>query len=89
MKKNDNGSLSLGERAGASVSDSRRRGDEVASPCIDVCRMDAGTGLCRGCLRTLDEIAAWGTLSASMKRRVLADIEARRAALSDSTQERR
>ena len=88
MKKNDDeNSLSLAEKAG--VGDGRRRGDDIASPCIDVCRMDAGTGLCRGCLRTLDEIAAWGRLSGSMKRRVLADIEARRAALSGSTQEHR
>jgi len=62
---------------------------EVRSPCIDVCRMDARTGLCEGCLRTLDEIAAWAALTASMKREVLANIEARRAALSDSTQEHR
>ena len=88
MKKNDDeNSLSLAEKAG--VGDGRRRGDDIASPCIDVCRMDAGTGLCRGCLRTLDEIAAWGRLSGSMKREVLANIEARRAALSASTQEHR
>jgi predicted Fe-S protein YdhL (DUF1289 family) len=64
------------------------RGD-VASPCIDVCRIDARTGLCEGCLRTLDEIAAWGALTEAMKREVLANIEARRAALADATQERR
>jgi uncharacterized protein len=61
----------------------------VASPCIDVCRMDPRTGLCEGCLRTLDEIAAWGALTESMKREVLANIEARRAALADATQEHR
>ena len=32
----------------------------VPSPCISVCRMSADTGLCEGCFRTLDEIAAWG-----------------------------
>ena len=64
-------------------------GGDVASPCIDVCRMDARTGLCEGCLRTLDEIAAWGTLTESMKREVLAAIEVRRAALSDAAQEHR
>ena len=31
----------------------------VASPCINVCRMDARSGLCDGCYRTIDEIAAW------------------------------
>ncbi len=35
-------------------------GAPVPSPCISVCRMDPDSGLCEGCLRTLDEIAAWG-----------------------------
>jgi uncharacterized protein len=61
----------------------------VPSPCIDVCRMDARTGLCEGCLRTLDEIAAWAALTDAMKREVLANLEARRAALADAKQERR
>ena len=42
----------------------------VASPCISVCRMDDATGLCVGCLRTLDEIAAWGALYDAARRRV-------------------
>ena len=33
------------------------------SPCISVCRMDAGSGLCQGCYRTIDEIIAWGRQS--------------------------
>ena len=45
-------------RAGADA-DGRRASP---SPCIDVCRMDARSGWCEGCLRTLDEIAAWSTL---------------------------
>ncbi len=51
-----------------------------ASPCINVCRMDAATGLCEGCLRTIDEIARWGTLTDSDKRAVLAALEVRRQA---------
>jgi predicted Fe-S protein YdhL (DUF1289 family) len=35
---------------------------DVPSPCISVCRMDAATGRCEGCLRTLDEIAVWSSL---------------------------
>jgi uncharacterized protein len=35
--------------------------ERVASPCTLVCRMNPA-GLCEGCLRTLDEIAAWSTL---------------------------
>ena len=42
----------------------------VLSPCISVCRMDAGTGLCEGCYRTLDEIAAWSRMSDDEKRAV-------------------
>jgi predicted Fe-S protein YdhL (DUF1289 family) len=40
------------------------------SPCVGVCRIDAPTGLCAGCLRTLEEIAAWGSLDDGEKRRV-------------------
>jgi len=35
----------------------------VPSPCTSVCRMDPSTGWCEGCLRTIDEIAAWAALS--------------------------
>jgi predicted Fe-S protein YdhL (DUF1289 family) len=34
----------------------------AASPCINVCQMDAATGWCGGCLRSLDEIARWPSL---------------------------
>jgi hypothetical protein len=34
----------------------------VRSPCMSVCRMDASTGLCEGCLRTIGEIAGWADL---------------------------
>ena len=52
--------------------------DEVASPCINVCRMNPHTGLCEGCYRTLDEIAAWSAMSPEEKRAVLAKVPARR-----------
>jgi uncharacterized protein len=45
-------------------------GGVVPSPCISVCRMDAATGFCEGCFRTLDEIAAWGMASDGEKRAV-------------------
>ena len=48
------------------------------SPCISVCRMDAATGLCEGCFRTLDEIAAWG-LASDEERRALWQRLAQRA----------
>lgn len=53
----------------------------VPSPCISICRMDTQSGLCEGCLRTLDEIADWGAMPDAGRRAVLGAIEARRAAL--------
>jgi predicted Fe-S protein YdhL (DUF1289 family) len=44
--------------------------DPVRSPCINVCRIDAATGLCEGCYRTLDEIAAWSGMADADKREV-------------------
>ena len=42
--------------------------EPVPSPCISVCRMDAATGLCAGCLRTLDEIARWRSMDEAARR---------------------
>jgi len=42
----------------------------VASPCINVCSIDETTGLCAGCLRSLDEIAAWSVLTDEERRAV-------------------
>lgn len=52
----------------------------LPSPCIDVCRMDKASGLCEGCLRTLDEIAEWAAASEEQQRHILAAIAQRRAA---------
>jgi uncharacterized protein len=52
----------------------------VPSPCINVCRMDEVTGLCAGCLRTLDEITAWSLFDDAEKRAVWRQLPQRRAA---------
>ena len=49
-------------------------GGFVPSPCISVCRMDAASGLCQGCFRTLDEIAAWGLAADADKRAIWAQL---------------
>ncbi|MDB5944634.1 MAG: hypothetical protein JWQ13_4200 [Ramlibacter sp.] len=49
----------------------------LPSPCVSVCRMDAASGLCEGCLRTIDEIAAWGLMDNDEKRAVWESIERR------------
>lgn len=51
--------------------------DVVPSPCISVCQMDAVTGFCIGCFRTLDEIAAWSRASEAEKRAVWAQLAER------------
>ena len=53
----------------------------VASPCINICRMHARTGLCEGCLRSIDEITVWSRLDDAGKLGVLALIDQRREAL--------
>jgi predicted Fe-S protein YdhL (DUF1289 family) len=54
----------------------------VPSPCIDVCKMSPATGLCEGCLRTIDEIVAWGRASEDDKRAVWAEIRRREAQIA-------
>lgn len=44
--------------------------DGVRSPCIALCRIDADKQWCRGCWRTLDEIAAWPTANDEEKRAI-------------------
>jgi predicted Fe-S protein YdhL (DUF1289 family) len=51
---------------------------DVASPCINFCRMDYGRGVCLGCFRTLDEIVHWAEYTPRKKRAVLAKLPARR-----------
>ena len=51
----------------------------VPSPCINVCKMSPVTGLCEGCLRTIDEIIAWSRADGAYKRAVRADIRRREA----------
>ena len=58
--------------------------DSVTSPCISVCRIDPSTGLCAGCLRTLDEIAGWGSYDEGEKRAVIQAIDVRRTRIGRS-----
>lgn len=55
----------------------------VPSPCINICKMSAQTGLCEGCMRTIDEIVAWGSASEDCKRAVWREIHRRKAQAFD------
>lgn len=52
----------------------------VETPCIGVCMINAEEERCFGCLRTLDEIAHWGSYSDAERRAVMQQLDARRAA---------
>ena len=54
--------------------------DAIRSPCISVCRIEPGSGLCEGCLRTLDEIAAWGSMGEARREQVWHALAQRKAA---------
>ena len=54
----------------------------MKSPCINVCAMDPERGVCRGCCRTLEEIAAWSTMGEVEQARVLDALPERRRRLN-------
>ena len=49
----------------------------MESPCVKICSIDPATKRCTGCLRTLEEIAAWSRMDDAGKRDVWALIEQR------------
>ena len=49
----------------------------VPSPCVSICVVHPTTGLCEGCLRNLNEIAAWGQMAGAQQRAVWQQIQVR------------
>jgi len=43
----------------------------IESPCIAVCQIDTQSNVCRGCYRTLNEIANWARMSADERRAIM------------------
>ena len=56
------------------------RNRNVLSPCVDICTLDHARNVCTGCLRTIDEIVAWGGYSDDERRRIMADLPSRKRA---------
>jgi predicted Fe-S protein YdhL (DUF1289 family) len=48
----------------------------VASPCVNICRLDA-QNLCIGCRRTLSEIAEWSHASDARRLEILSSLKTR------------
>jgi len=63
------------------MSDEIWRRDEIESPCVKVCVIHPRVGLCTGCLRTLDAIADWSTMTPAERRAVIEALPGRRAQL--------
>jgi len=57
----------------------------VPSPCVSVCVVHPIEGVCEGCLRSLDEIGAWGQMQSAQQREVWQQIKLRSAKRLQST----
>ena len=55
--------------------------DRIRSPCVGVCELDA-SGHCRGCRRTLEEVAGWITYTHAQREAIIADLERRKVRFS-------
>ncbi|MCR8547699.1 DUF1289 domain-containing protein [Salipiger sp. P9] len=64
------------------MSDEVWKRDEIESPCIKICVIHPDSRLCTGCLRSIDEIAAWSRLSPEARRALMAELPARKAQLT-------
>ncbi len=64
-------------RSGASSTLPPELQTPVPSPCVSLCQMVPSTGLCSGCLRTLEEIVNWGSADDHYRRAVYAAIRRR------------
>ena len=56
----------------------------IQTPCNKICTVEPITGLCRGCGRTLGEIAQWTALTDAARARVMAELPQRLARLNGS-----
>jgi hypothetical protein len=56
----------------------------LESPCVNICLLDADTGTCVGCGRTLQEIADWASMSDQERRAVMRAIPARMQLLEET-----
>lgn len=51
----------------------------IRTPCIKVCVVDGESGLCLGCYRRLNEVAAWARFTDAERDAILAELPDRRS----------
>jgi predicted Fe-S protein YdhL (DUF1289 family) len=49
----------------------------IETPCIKICEIDQASQLCRGCGRSLQEIAHWGRYSPAERSRIMRELATR------------
>ena len=49
----------------------------VPSPCVSICVIEPRSGFCRGCLRTLSEIAGWARAEDNRKLAIIERLKGR------------
>lgn len=49
----------------------------ISTPCIKICEIDPASRLCRGCGRSLNEIAMWGNMSEAQRLQIMATLQQR------------
>jgi predicted Fe-S protein YdhL (DUF1289 family) len=52
----------------------------IETPCVKVCTLDARSGLCLGCGRTIAEIERWARMSTQERARIMTELPVRLAA---------
>ena len=63
------------------------REPDAPSPCVSICALDPASGFCRGCFRTIQEIAGWTMMTKAERLAVLGLLPERRAS-SDVSRDR-
>jgi predicted Fe-S protein YdhL (DUF1289 family) len=49
----------------------------ISTPCIKICEIDPASCLCRGCGRSLEEIARWGSMHEAERLAIMATLSTR------------
>lgn len=57
----------------------------IETPCVKVCVIDSGTGMCSGCYRTLAEIGGWLGMSPEQRHSIMIDLPRRRVVSRETT----
>lgn len=51
--------------------------NEVDSPCVKLCTIHPSERICIGCMRTIEEIIAWGRMAPETRQLIMAELPGR------------